>query len=135
MKERFKFWLIFSLILVFAAGLVCGIFADKYFRYKRPEPGPRRGPHFPSLEFMSKELGLSPQQQEQIKEIFRKNEERLKELRTRIHGDLTQVRSELKDEIDRVLMPEQKEKLEAMIKKHIDEQRKNDKDRGKGEKE
>jgi Spy/CpxP family protein refolding chaperone len=135
MKERFKFWLVLSLILAFAAGLVCGIFVDKYVLSKRSDGEGRRGPHPPSLEFLSKQLGLSPQQQEQIKEIFRKNEERMKELRTRIHGDLNEVRSQLKDEIDRVITPEQKEKLEAIIKKHIDEQRKNDKDRGKGEEE
>lgn len=134
MKDRFKFWLVLALILTFAAGLVCGIFLDKYVFPGRPEREPRRGGHFPSLEFLAKELGLSPQQQEQIKEIFGKNEERLKELRTQIHRNLMDVRSQLKDEIEKILTPEQKEKLEAMIQKHIAEQRRNENDRDKGDK-
>lgn len=134
MKERFKFWLVLSLILAFAAGLVCGIFIDKYVFSRGSEREPRKGAHFPSLEFLAKELGLSPQQQEQIKEIFRKNEERLKEMRTQIHGNLMEIRSQLKDEIEKILAPQQKEKLEAMIQKHIAEQRRNENDRDRGEK-
>ena len=118
----------FSLILLFAAGLVAGIFADKWFLSKRAEAR-RPGPRTPTLEIWTKELGLSVEQQAKIREIFKQNEtlmqtdERLKGLRGDMDKRYAEIRAQLKAEIDAVLTPAQKQKLEAMIQKHNEDRR------------
>jgi uncharacterized protein YneF (UPF0154 family) len=117
MKNHYKFWIILSLILVFFAGIAGGIFVDKLFIQKSLEK--RRGspppPH--SIEMMAKELSLTSEQQEKIREIFKNNEERLKSLRKDFFDHLSQIRTQLKNEIKNVLSEEQGKKFEAMIEK------------------
>jgi Spy/CpxP family protein refolding chaperone len=134
MKNKLKFWIVFAAILVFGAGLVAGIFIDKCILPRRPGREGRRVSDLTSMDYMTRELGLTAQQQEQMKEIFKGNDERLKELKTQIHGQLSEVRTQLKDEIEKILTPEQKQKLEAMIQKHIAEQKRDSEERSKGEK-
>lgn len=118
MKNHYKFWIILSLIFVFAAGVVAGIFIDKLFIQKRWErPGSRPAPHR-SIEMMAKELNLSSEQQEKIREIFKNNEERFKSLRKDFFDHLSEIRAQLKNEIKNVLSEEQGKKFEAMIEKH-----------------
>ncbi len=117
MKNHYKFWIILSLILVFAAGVVAGIFIDKLFIQKKWErPGSRPAPHR-SMEMMAKELNLSAEQQEKIREIFKNNEERFKSLRKDFFDHLSEIRTQLKNEIKSVLSEEQGKKFEAMIEK------------------
>lgn len=130
MKNNYKFWIIFSLIVVFAAGAVGGIFLHKNFiqtetKKMRKE---KRSVHFPTLEIMAKELSLTPEQEEKIRGIFKDNEEKLKNLRNLIHERLTNVRSQLKSEIKNVLTAEQKVKFEAMIERYLQQRKK---ERGK----
>jgi Spy/CpxP family protein refolding chaperone len=134
MKNKLKFWIVFAAILVFGAGLVAGIFIDKFILLRRPGHEGRGGAHFTSMDYMTRELALTPQQKEQMKEIFGGNDERLKELRIQIHGRLSEVRTQLKDEIEKILTPGQKQKLEAMIQKHIAEQKRENEEGSKGEK-
>jgi Spy/CpxP family protein refolding chaperone len=119
MNAKVKFWIVFSLIAVFIIGGTAGYFGERYLVHKRHEPRPgerdRRGPHFPTVEILAKELSLSQAQQDQIREIFKRNEDRLKTFGEEFHKRLGEMRSQLKNEIDAVLTPEQKTKLEAMI--------------------
>lgn len=119
MKNKFKFWTIFFLLIIFAAGVTIGILAQKYQQAKKMERPERRRPSFPSLEMIAEELELSSEQLEQIREIFRRNEERLKEFRGHIHTRLSDIRSQLKAELETVLTPEQRVKFEAMIEKYL----------------
>jgi Spy/CpxP family protein refolding chaperone len=121
MKNKYIFWIIFSLIVAFVAGLIGGVFGDRYYLQKRHDRG---RPRPPLLEQMAKDLGLSADQQEQIKKIFEKNEAKLKELRTDMHDRLKSLRAELKKEIDSVLTAEQRQKIETMIEKHTHRDRK-----------
>ncbi|OGD18326.1 MAG: hypothetical protein A2W03_14380 [Candidatus Aminicenantes bacterium RBG_16_63_16] len=132
MQDKYKFWLVLSLVVAFGAGLLGGVFGERYYfhsrshaRMARPQ---RSGPHFPSLEQMSRELGLSAEQREKIKATFEDNDTRLKDLRSEMHNRLGTIRTELKDKIDAVLTPEQKTKLEAKIEKYL-QQRKRDSER------
>jgi Spy/CpxP family protein refolding chaperone len=118
MKNKYMIWIVLSLVVAFAAGLVGGIFSDRYFFERRPGRGDRGRPHPPSLEHMAKDLGLSADQQEQIRKIFERNEAKLKELRADMHGRLSSIRAEVKNEIDKVLTAEQRQKIETMIEKH-----------------
>jgi len=119
MNAKAKFWIIFSLVVVFIIGGTAGYFGERYLVHKRHEPKPggkdRRGPHFPTVEIMAKELNLSQAQQDQIREIFKRNEDRLKAFGEEFHKRLGEMRAQIKNEIDAVLTPEQKRKLEAMI--------------------
>jgi Spy/CpxP family protein refolding chaperone len=122
MKNKYIFWIIFSLIVAFAAGLIGGVFGERYYLQKRHDRG---RPHPPSLEQMAKDLGLSADQQEQIKKIFERNETKFKELRADMHDRLRSIRAELKKEIDSILTAEQRQKIETMIEKdtHRDKKR------------
>jgi Spy/CpxP family protein refolding chaperone len=131
MKNKFKFWIILSFIIVFAAGIIAGIFSEKYLISKRLGRMREIPVHFPSLEMMAQELSLSPQQKEQIREVFKNNEERLKGLRSQMHDRLSEIRSQLKTEIENILTPEQRQKFEAMIEKYIGQRKKELEDREK----
>jgi len=124
MKNKYMFWIIFSLIVAFAAGLIGGAFGERYYLQKRHDRGERGRPHPPSLEQMAKDLGLSADQREQIKKIFEGNEAKLKKLRADMHDRLRTLRAELKKEIDSVLTAEQRQKIETIIKKHTRQDKK-----------
>ena len=132
MKNHYKFWIALSLIVVFAAGVLGGMLLEKNLTHKKFEKRDRRRSsiRFPSMEDMAVELGLTPEQQEKIREVFRNNEERFKTLRKDIDVSLKNMRSQLKEEIKSVLTEEQDQKFDAMIKKYIS-QRKKESDRRK----
>lgn len=132
MQNRYKFWLVLSLVVAFGAGLLAGIFSERYYFHARRSAQPTRPersrPHFPSLEQLSKDLGLSAEQQEAIRKIFQDHDAELKELRADMNARLGAIRSGLKSKMDAVLTPKQKAKFEAGIKEHM-EQRKRDAER------
>jgi Spy/CpxP family protein refolding chaperone len=136
MQNRYKLWIVLSLVVAFGAGLLGGIFSERYYfhsqSHTRLAGGQGGGPHFPSLEQMSQELGLSAEQREKIKAIFEDNDTRLKDLRTEMHSRLGTIRSALKDKIDAVITPEQKTKLEAKIEKYLQQRREENEKRRQG---
>ncbi len=123
MMGKYKFWIVLSVLVVFAAGLLGGIWSERYFFHKKRHDkiarAQRDAVHFPSLERMSQELGLTAAQQEQIKKIFERNDVKLKELRSDMHSRLTKIRAELKSELDAVLTAEQRKKFEEIIQKYL----------------
>jgi Spy/CpxP family protein refolding chaperone len=130
--KKSKLWIILSLILIFAAGVGGGIFAERGWLAKKPEA--RRSinaARYPSHDRWAKELGLTAEQQEKIREIFKKNDVRIKGLRTDYFKRVGEMRDELKKEIDAVLTPAQKQKMEAMIQKFSEEHRRENEKREK----
>ncbi len=125
MKNYNKIWIVFSLIVVFAAGFIGGILFENHLIDKKVEKRVKRrsSVRFPSLEMMAKELSLTLEQKEQIREILN-NEERFKNLRKNIDDRLSSIRSQLKNEIKNVLTDEQVLKFEAMIEKYISQRKK-----------
>lgn len=125
MKNHTKFWIVFTLIIVFVVGVVGGIFLERFILNKKTERDTRSRRHvrFPSLETMAQELDLTAEQQEKIREIFKKNEESFKGLRRQIHESLSSMRTQLKDEIKSVLNEEQDRKFEIMIEKYLSQRR------------
>jgi DNA anti-recombination protein RmuC len=119
MKNNYKLWIILSLIVVFIAGVICGILIDKNMLNKRTHDSRRRSStRFPTLEMMAEELVLTSEQQAQIREIFHNNEERFKNLRQDMDKRLSDIRAQLLTDIKSVLTDEQKTKFEAMIDKY-----------------
>jgi len=133
MKNHYKFWIAFSLIIVLAIGITGGILFERHVLDKKTKKytKSRRRVHFPTLETMAQELNLTDDQQKKIKEIFKNNEERFKRLRSQIHENLSKMRTQLKDEIKSVLNEEQDSKFEAMIEKYLSQRRKEQEKRKK----
>ncbi len=126
MKIGNKFWIVLSFIVVFAAGIAAGIlFENNFLEKKPPRNGDRRSSvRFPTLDMMAEELALTAEQQEQLREIFKNNEERLKAYRSEIHDHYKALRAQLKEEMDNVFSAEQKAKFEAMIEKYLSDRKK-----------
>lgn len=123
MNKKARFWIIFSFLAVLAAGIAGGLFLGRsWHRGGGPSRSYRSSPP-PSLERLAKDLDLTPAQNEEIKKIFARNEERLKELRTQIHTHLGEMRGRLKTEIDNVLTPQQREKFNALLERHMRRER------------
>lgn len=125
MKNNYKFWIVFSLIIVFAVGVTGGMLFERHVIDKKLEKRmKKRSPvRFPSLKMMAQELNLTPEQQEKIREIFKNNEERFKNLRGHINERLSSIRSQLKSEIKDVLTKEQNIKFEEIIQKYISQRK------------
>jgi Spy/CpxP family protein refolding chaperone len=119
MPNKYRFWLVLTLLVAFAAGLLGGIFSERYFFHPREHARARRETQRPpGLEEMAKELGLSLDQKERIRQIFETNDVKFKELRAEMRKRLSDIRAEIKNEIDAVLTPEQKQKLDTIISEH-----------------
>jgi Spy/CpxP family protein refolding chaperone len=78
---------------------------------------------------MAEEISLSDAQQDQIQDIFRKNDEKLNILRGKMHKQFLSIRSGLIDEINKILDDVQKLKFEAMIERYISQRKKEMKER------
>jgi len=125
MNAKLKLWIVVSLVAVFAIGVGVGYFGERYIVHKRHEPrGDGRPPHFPTVETMAKDLGLSQAQQDRIREIFKNNEARLEAFGTEFHDRLGELRGELMGEIKAVLTPEQNAEMEARIRAYMEKRRK-----------
>lgn len=133
MKNHYKFWIVFSLIIVFAAGVIGGILFEQNILDKKTKKITRkRAPvRFPSIEMMAEELNLTEDQQKQIREVFNNNEERFKIMRSQIYERFSSIRSQLKSEIKNVLTEEQNLKFEAMIEKYLSQRKKEQGERKK----
>ena len=126
MNQNQKYWIIFSLIIVFIIGVVAGVFLDNNVLDKQQKPRKKRNntARFPTLCSMAEELSLSETQQAQIQDIFKTNDKKLKAFRGQIHKQFVTIRSSLIDEINKILDDEQKHKFEAMIERYLSQRRK-----------
>ncbi|MBN1223573.1 MAG: hypothetical protein JXB23_10005 [Candidatus Aminicenantes bacterium] len=121
MKNRYKLWIVLSLVIVFVAGVVCGVLIEDLFleNGKREERRERETHRFPTLETMAQKLKLTADQQEQIRQLFSDNEVRFKNLRTEIHERLSVIRHQSINDIKSVLDEEQNIKFDAMIEEYM----------------
>ena len=136
--SRSRLWFVLAVVLIFAAGAAVGIFAERGVLAKKPafrRPGGPGGGGVPTMSRWFKDLGLGAEQQAKMREIFKANDERMrndekiKQLRAESNKRFAEIREQLKQEIDSVLTAEQKKKLEAMIQRNLEERRK-DSERG-----
>jgi len=118
MKTKYKILVALTLLVVFGLGVAAGILGERYVVHKRYRRPSSDRTHVPSLDAWAKELGLSEDQQVKIREIFKRNEERMKVYRTEGLAKLSEVRKKLKEELDAVFTPEQRKKMEEMIRQH-----------------
>jgi Spy/CpxP family protein refolding chaperone len=128
MKTKHKILAALLILVVFGLGVAAGVLGERYFVHKKYRRPAAERTHIPSLDAWAKELQLTPDQQTKIREIFKKNEERMKTYRTDGLAKLGEIRKMLKGELDAVFTPEQKKKMEEMIRRH-EERWKNESDR------
>jgi hypothetical protein len=123
MNTKYKLWIILSLVAVFVIGLAAGFFGERYLVHRRPGQGGgpegRRPPHFPTVESLAKDLDLTKDQQDRIREIFNGNEGRLKAFSDEFHKRLDGIRGQLKSEVDAVLTPDQIKRLGILIDEYM----------------
>jgi len=127
MKTKYKILIALTLVVVFGLGVAAGVLGERNVVHRTARHAAQRN-HPPSPEAWFQELGLTQAQQDQIREIFKKNEERMKAYRAESHARLAEVRKALKAEIDVVLTPEQKQKNDEMIRR-FEERRKKEAER------
>ena len=123
MKTKYKLLVALTLLVVFGLGVAAGILGERYVVHNAERRAAAARPHPPSPESWAKELGLTQEQQDKIHEIFKRNEERMKAYRTESRGRLGELRKMLRDEINAVLTPEQRQKNDEMIRR-FEERRK-----------
>ena len=128
MKTKYKILVALTLLVVFGLGVAAGVLGERYIVHKKVRRTSVGRAHPPSPESWAKELGLTQEQQDKIREIFKKNEERMKAYRTESRARLGEIRKMLRGEIDAVLTPDQKKKNDEMIRR-FEEWRKKESDR------
>jgi len=117
MKTKYKILVALTLLVVFGLGVAAGVLGERYVVHKQSRRTTAGRPHLPSPESWAKELGLTQEQQDKIREIFKRNEERMKAFRTENRARLAELRKMLSDEINAVLTPEQRAKNDEMIRR------------------
>lgn len=115
-----KIWIVFSLVAVFAAGVAAGIWGEKYSMRKKWERRDKGRPQFLTLDYMASQMNLEEDQIEAIRDVFRKNEERMKEVRTGLHRQFGEIRALLKTEIEDILDAEQRVKFQDLINEYME---------------
>jgi len=128
MKTKYKILVALTLLAVFGLGVAAGVLGERYVVHKKDRRVAANRPHPPSPEDWAKELGLTQEQRDKMKEIFKQNEERMKAHRAESRARLNELRKQLWDETNAVLTPEQKKKNDEMIRR-FEEWRKKDSER------
>ncbi|HPW17256.1 MAG TPA: hypothetical protein PLP83_02615 [Candidatus Aminicenantes bacterium] len=122
MKMKYKVLVALTLLVVFGLGVAAGVLGERYTVHKRLQRMAAGRPHAPSQEGWAKELGLTEEQKAQIREVFKRNEERMRAYRAESSARLSEMRKKLWDETSAVLTPEQRAKNEEMFRR-MEEQR------------
>jgi len=128
MKTKYKILVALTLLVVFGLGVAAGVLGERYVVHRKGRHAAANRPHPPSPEAWAKELGLTQDQQDKIRELFKENEERMKAFRTENRARLGELRKRLWDETSAILTPEQKTKNDEMIRR-FEELRKKESER------
>jgi Spy/CpxP family protein refolding chaperone len=117
MIKKYKVWVALTLVVIFGLGVAAGVFGERYVMHRWDHRQAQPRTPFLLLAPVAKALGLTSDQQDKLREIFTRNDERMKMLDTEIRGRLRETWVQLKSEIDGVLTPDQRTKLEDLIQK------------------
>jgi hypothetical protein len=124
-------------VIGFAAGALSLNLYQQLTSSENNKKTPQRGGTEYLIEKMNKEVGLAPDQQEQIKKILDETSDKYREIRKEIDPVLkpyeprfNAVRQESRDRIRALLNPDQLPKYEEMVNKH-DKMREQERERSK----
>ena len=126
MKNHYKFWIIVSFLVIFAAGTFSGVILEKYIlkkdskrNFRSPNERGKDRLHFPTVEEMARDLNLTEEQQSKMQEVFDNSETRLKKMSLEIRENYSSMRVLFIEEIKSVLNEEQIKKLDEMIENYL----------------
>jgi Spy/CpxP family protein refolding chaperone len=98
-----------DVVIALVVGLAVGWVAAERFG----EPGPRHA-RKPMMERFSRELSLTPDQERRIRALMEAKREQFRALHEEVRPRFDQIRRSSKEEIRKVLTPEQAERFERM---------------------
>ncbi len=115
-ESNFKFLLIVTLLLSLGLGAVGGYFAPHPQRHFGPGAGGpgEKGMKKMMLHKLDKALALTEDQEQKVREIFAANEPKMRALHEEIRPKFNAIRDAARDEIRKILTPEQITKFEAL---------------------
>lgn len=113
---------------IFALGLVCGATLERWFMFGRPRPpgGPFsrddrsfRGAPSPErmLRRFGRDLDLTPEQQEQIRQILEESREAMLKVRRDVHGRFEALSRNTRIKIRDILTPEQQKEYDELTER------------------
>ncbi len=100
------------LVVVFAAGMAVGWSAR---RWTHTAPPPRYRESRAMVDFLSKELSLSPAQQDSVRAILRRHRPELDTLWHLVHPRMDSLRAVMHREINAQLTPPQQARYSALV--------------------
>ena len=101
---------------MFVAGLAVGLAAERYTIHRVPgEATERHRDRRTTIERFADDLGITPEQQEQIDPILVETRERMSEVFDRVRPDWEAVVDSARAKIEAVLTPEQVERYRALL--------------------
>jgi Spy/CpxP family protein refolding chaperone len=112
-----KVVLIVGFIVAFSAGLVCGLAVRGHEVQASPAATSRPSTPGGPGGLLATELGLSPEQREQMNRIWRENARTLRHQQDQRRG---QARKERDDAITALIRPEDREKYDGVLRTHTE---------------
>jgi Spy/CpxP family protein refolding chaperone len=116
-------------LLVFVIGFATGALTANLMPVASEKPPSReeRRPRGPEgyMQHLAKELGLTPEQGEAIRQIVAETSKEYGRLRQELDPRFQDIRSRSRDRIRAVLSPEQRSKYEELVRRHDEKRFKN----------
>lgn len=130
MNRKATLLVIAVFVLGLALGALCMHWADEYYfvegrarqSYREKDQQDQEASRMRLVDRLTRELALTPEQQEQLKQVLRETSERYDSIYEEMRPRLRQAREEGRAKIRSFLTPEQREKFDAWLQK-IDEER------------
>lgn len=113
-------WLV---VVVFLLGIAIGALGMYYWGERASASRGRHFDHAKLLEDMSREVGLTPDQKNQLEVIINDTRAKFQALYDQTQPQYDQTREQARDRIRAILTPEQRPKFEEFVR-HLDEERK-----------
>jgi hypothetical protein len=120
---RTRLWFVLFVVVVFSSGLGTGLLIARLGprgpwtgRHGLPGPPPS---HADSAARVARDLGLSPEQEREVRAAFERGAARLDEFRARTGQEFDGLLNQLNADIEKTLSPDQRERFRA----HLPERR------------
>ncbi len=110
--RRAVVYLLLVFLLGFAGGGLAGYWGAKAGWFHRFGSGGERGP----LKWLTRELDLTPEQQEQLEPILDKTGQEYFRLYEKVRPEFEQVRQQTREKIRALLTPEQRVRFEELVR-------------------
>ena len=127
--NRLRIWFVLFVLAVFCVGLAGGVLVGRRlfpapglffgFRGDPPAFGGRMGGPPPQylVEQMARELDLTPEQRTQVEGVLKASRGRVEEFQRDVRDRFENERRTLRDEIRKVLTPEQQQQFERWLER------------------